>query len=101
MATSIEYFAEQPEIKELLKNLNDNFRGNGNNLKVSDLEDDEGHQYVNLVQEGGGMLGIALVGYTYILEIMGIRFWRLAGTSAGAINSVMLASIGEKTKPKV
>lgn len=29
-------------------------------LRVSDIVDDEGHQYVNLVQEGGGVLGIAL-----------------------------------------
>jgi len=26
------------------------------------------NQYVDLVQEGGGVLGIALVGYTSILE---------------------------------
>ena len=50
----------------------------------SDIIDDEGNQYVDLVQEGGGVLGIALVGYTYILETAGIRFFHLAGTSAGA-----------------
>ena len=37
------------------------------------------------MQEGGGVWGIALLGYTYILEKMGIRFFSLAGTSAGAI----------------
>jgi NTE family protein len=60
----------------------------------SDVTDPEGHQYVDLVQEGGGMLGIALVGYTYVLEQAGIRFFSLAGTSAGAINTLMLASLG-------
>jgi NTE family protein len=40
------------------------------------------------------MLGIALVGYTYILEQAGIRFFSLAGTSAGAINTLMLAGLG-------
>jgi NTE family protein len=60
----------------------------------SDISDAEGHQYVYLVQEGGGILGIALVGYTYVLEQAGIRFFSLAGTSAGAINTLMLASLG-------
>jgi NTE family protein len=46
------------------------------------------------VQKGGGVLGIALVGYTYILEEMGIRFIRLAGTSAGAINTALMTVIG-------
>ncbi|MCC5930379.1 MAG: patatin-like phospholipase family protein [Cyclobacteriaceae bacterium] len=62
--------------------------------RFSDIQDEEGHQYVDLVQEGGGVLGIALVGYTYILEQAGIRFFSLAGTSAGAINALMLAGLG-------
>lgn len=61
--------------------------------RVSDVVDKEGYQYVNLVQQGGGVLGIALLGYTYVLERMGIRFLKLAGTSAGAINSSMLACV--------
>ena len=36
--------------------------------------------------EGGGVLGIALTGYTYILEQAGIRFLGVGGTSAGSIN---------------
>lgn len=47
-------------------------------------------QYVDLIQEGGGVHGIALAGYTYILEKMGISFLNSAGTSAGAINTMML-----------
>jgi NTE family protein len=57
-------------------------------------------QYVDLVQEGGGTLGISLVGYIFVLEYVGIRFLRLAGTSAGAINALFLAAIGEKHEPK-
>lgn len=57
-------------------------------------------QFVNLVQEGGGVLGIALVGYTYILEEMGVRFLRLAGTSAGAINTMLMACIKNKEDKK-
>ncbi|NVK53757.1 MAG: patatin-like phospholipase family protein [Flavobacteriaceae bacterium] len=70
------------------------------NKQYSDIVDAEGNQYVDLVQEGGGVLGIALVGYTYILEKAGIRFISLAGTSAGAINTIMMAGLGrlEDTK---
>ncbi|MCT2409842.1 patatin-like phospholipase family protein [Chryseobacterium antibioticum] len=50
----------------------------------------EPRQYVDLIQEGGGVHGIALAGYTYILEKMGISFLNSAGTSAGAINTMML-----------
>ncbi|MBA3706162.1 MAG: Patatin, partial [Bacteroidetes bacterium] len=31
------------------------------------------HQYVDLVMEGGGVLGVALAGYVYVLEQMNIR----------------------------
>jgi len=61
--------------------------------RISDIVDKEGFQYVDLVQEGGGVLGIALVGYTYVLEKAGIRFFNLAGASAGAINTLLMASI--------
>ena len=64
-----------------------------NGRVYSDRWDDNGRQVVDLVQEGGGMLGISLVGYTYILEKAGLRFMSLAGTSAGGINTMMLAAI--------
>ena len=73
-------------------------------IRFSDIEDAEGNQYVDLVQEGGGVLGIALVGYTFILENAGLRFFSLAGTSAGAINTMMMAgmaSIGEPVSEKI
>ncbi|MCM8568516.1 patatin-like phospholipase family protein [Gramella jeungdoensis] len=70
----------------------------------SDIVDENGNQYVDLVQEGGGVLGIALVGYTYILEKAGIRFYSLAGTSAGSINALLMAALGkpgEATSEKI
>jgi NTE family protein len=70
----------------------------------SDITDQAGNQYVDLVQEGGGVLGIALAGYTWILEKCGIRFFSLAGTSAGAINTLLMASlarIGEPVSGKI
>jgi NTE family protein len=83
-------FIEQPEFQELLE------KARGLKTRIySDVIDDEGYQYVDLVQEGGGVLGIALLGYTYILEEAGIRFFGLAGTSAGAINTMALAGIGK------
>ena len=70
------------------------------NKRYSDIEDVKGNQYIDFVQEGGGVLGIALVGYTYILEKAGIRFLSLAGTSAGAINTMMMAGLGEIQEAK-
>lgn len=72
----------------------------GRSFYVSDVSDADGNQYVDLVQEGGGVWGIALLGYTYILEKAGIRFFSLAGTSAGAINTMLLAAAGEKKAEK-
>ena len=65
---------------------------------ISDIVDDQGHQYVDLVLEGGGVLGIALAGYTYALEQAGIRFLNIAGTSAGAINAAFLATLAKPTE---
>ncbi len=51
---------------------------------------------VDLVQQGGTMLGIGLLGYTYIMEKVGVRFRSMAGTSAGAINTLLLAAVPER-----
>lgn len=51
---------------------------------------------IDLVQQGGTMLGIGLLGYTYIMEKAGIRFRSMAGTSAGAINTLLLASLPQE-----
>jgi NTE family protein len=96
---SIEDFTQQPEVLECMRQLEARYGKGGENLIVSDVIDDEGNQYVNLVQKGGGVLGIALVGYTYILEQMNIRFIRLAGTSAGAINTALMAVSGAESTP--
>ena len=70
------------------------------NRTISDIVDETGHEYVDLVMEGGGVLGIALVGYTYALESVGIRFRHVGGTSAGAINAVMISGLDTPDKPK-
>jgi NTE family protein len=92
-------FTNHPKVVACLKDLTGFFDGT-NPLVVSDVLDAEGHQYVELVQKGGGVLGVALVGYTYVLEMMGIRFLRLAGTSAGAINTALMTIIDRKEDAK-
>jgi len=72
----------------------------GPDKNFSDIVDDQGNQYVDLVQEGGGVLGVALVGYVYILEQMNIRFLSLAGTSAGSINTLLMAAAGRIDEAK-
>jgi NTE family protein len=98
-ATGPNAFTDAPEVQQCLAQLREHFHAQ-NPLVVSDVLDEHGNQYVNLVQKGGGVLGVALVGYTYVLEQMGIRFLRLAGTSAGAINTAMMTVIDRKEDAK-
>lgn len=94
-------FTQHERVQACLKRLKEHpWEHGGNGPLVSDVLDEQGHQYVDLVQKGGGVLGVALVGYTYILESQGIRFRRLAGTSAGAINTALMTIIGEKPEAK-
>lgn len=88
------------EVAPILDTLRTNVKQNNKEIRVSDIFDAEGNQYINLVQEGGGLLGIALVGFTYILEEMGIRFLSLGGTSAGAINTIFLADVDKPANKK-
>ncbi len=84
-------------IEDLKKQLALN--NNGEMPIYSDLvkkEGDQTFQYINYVQEGGGVLGVGLIGYTYVLEKLGMRFLKLAGTSAGAINTIMLAGVDKE-----
>lgn len=50
------------------------------------------HEKCDLVLEGGGVKGIALVGALSVLEEAGYRFERVAGTSAGAIVGSLVAA---------
>jgi NTE family protein len=53
----------------------------------------------DLVLEGGGVKGIGLVGAVLVLSEAGYTFPRVAGTSAGAIAAVLIASISKAGKP--
>ena len=91
-------FIKNSEIKSILYELKKerNLKGK----RYSDIEDAEGFQYVDLVMEGGGVWGIALAGYVYVLEEMGIRFLQLGGASAGAINTLLMAAAGPINETK-
>ncbi|QQR97775.1 MAG: patatin-like phospholipase family protein [Sphingobacteriales bacterium] len=86
-----EYLNIDEEGKKLITKL-DNIKAE--DKQYSDVLDENGNQYIDLVQEGGGTLGLSLVGFCFVLEFVGIRFLRLAGTSAGAINTLFLAALG-------
>ncbi len=91
-------FLEAPEVVSQIDQLRKYW--NKKKKKVSDIVDDDGNQYVDIVMEGGGVLGIALVGYTYALESVGIRFLGIGGTSAGAINALLVSAVDVPENPK-
>ncbi|MEP7377683.1 MAG: patatin-like phospholipase family protein [Chitinophagaceae bacterium] len=90
-------FDTSPELQQMIanKSLQPNISGETFTREIF-----EGTEFrrpvIDLVQQGGTMLGIALLGYTYILERAGVRFRSMAGTSAGAINTLLLAALPEK-----
>ena len=93
----IKQFTENESVVKLLTGL----KNEGVPEKqFSDVIDEAGNQYVEMVMEGGGVLGVALIGYNFVLEQMGLRFFSLAGTSAGSINSLLLAGMGDVSQPK-
>jgi len=67
----------------------------------SDLADADGNQYIDLVLEGGGTLGLALLGYIHVLEQVGLRFIGVGGTSAGAITAIALAAAGKPNERRL
>jgi NTE family protein len=95
MSTAQDYI-NHPDVLKALHTMKTKCRGK----EYSDIIDAGGHQYVDLVMEGGGVLGIALTGYTYVLEQAGIRFLGVGGTSAGSINALMIAALGPPGQAK-
>ena len=93
-----EDFTQDPSVFHPIEDLQERWAREGRT--VSDMVDEEGRQYVDLVMEGGGVLGIALVGYTYALESVNIRFRHVGGTSAGAINALMVAALDQPSEAK-
>ncbi|HEX5715399.1 MAG TPA: patatin-like phospholipase family protein [Thermoanaerobaculia bacterium] len=89
-------FTHDPGVRAAIRGLKENAA----DRQFSDIVDGERHQYVDLVMEGGGVLGIALLGYTYALEAIGVRFLGIGGTSAGSISALLLAALDRKDREK-
>lgn len=97
MKTQLDRILQDSEIKEYIELLE------SKEYKVSDIiQEMEGKtlQYIDIVMEGGGVLGIALLGYIFALEKAGIRFLSIGGTSAGAITALMLMAADRRDEPK-
>lgn len=90
-------FLQHPRVLAVTREM-EQFRRTGRAL--SDVRDGQGNQYVDVVMEGGGVLGVALVGYTHALESAGVRFRSIGGTSAGAINALLLAAVAPPGEAK-
>lgn len=60
---------------------------------------DTGRRSADLVLEGGGVKGIALVGAAIALDEAGWRFERVAGSSAGAVVGAVIAAMQHAGEP--
>jgi NTE family protein len=100
MPVNTEYFTQDASILSIVSDLEENGIKEKEFSDIISTDNGHTHQYVDLVQEGGGVLGVSLLGYTYILEKMNIRFLYLAGTSAGAINTILMAAAGPSEAAK-
>ena len=60
--------------------------------EYSDLVDNDGQQYVDLMLDGAGSASIAVLGHLHVLEQVGLRFLGVGGVSAGAITAAVLAA---------
>ncbi len=89
-------FIENPEVARTTARIRTCTEGKA----FSDVVDRDGRQYVDFVMEGGGVLGISLLGYAYGLEQAGLRFLGLGGTSAGSIVALILAAVGTPAQAK-
>ena len=95
------------DVKEWAKDLNFavakelwNFPHKYGGSNFSDIRDDEGNYYVDLVLGGGGMLGMAHAGFIHALEESDLKFRAVAGSSAGALSAALLMGIRPDKKWK-
>ncbi len=89
-------FLELTEVQTEIEQLKKEIEGK----QFSDISDAEGRQYVDLVMQGGGILGYSLLGYLHTIESVGIRPMGIAGTSAGAILTLLIAAQEDYQKTK-
>jgi len=92
---------KDPGIVEIAKEINR--KTTEGRYQISDIilrRDGREYQFVDLVMEGGGTLGIALVGYIHALEQADIRFLGMGGSSVGAIVALLAYGCGARTEAK-
>jgi NTE family protein len=97
----MESMTKHPEIRQITEHLNK--KATKGDYLISDIilrRDGREYQFADLVMEGGGTLGIALVGYIHALEQANVRFLGLGGSSVGAIVSLLAYSCGARTEAK-
>ena len=90
-----------PPTKDLIQKIKDKHKRKP--YVVSDIIQTKGGktlQYIDVVMEGGGVLGIGLIGYLYALEKADIRFLSIGGTSAGSIAALFLMAIKTREDEK-
>ncbi|MFN0035362.1 MAG: patatin-like phospholipase family protein [Saprospiraceae bacterium] len=93
-------YTQHPEVCSIIGHLKTQAAMLPEGFARSAIRDDAGNQYVDLVMEGGGTLGVALLGYIYVLEQLDLRFLQVAGTSAGSIMAMLLAGGGPIAEAK-
>lgn len=69
--------------------------------EYSDLVDNEGHQYIDLMLDGAGCASIAVLGHLHVLEQVGLRFLGIGGVSAGGITAAVLAATNRPQEPRI
>jgi NTE family protein len=100
MTDTMDLYTGEATVQRTMADLRREFGASGQRLNISDLRDADGNQYVDLVMEGGGVLGVGLVGFTWALEQMGVRFVSVGGTSAGSINALLLGAVARPSRPR-
>ncbi|HNM01597.1 MAG TPA: patatin-like phospholipase family protein [Leptospiraceae bacterium] len=98
---AMSFINEDQQIKNFIQKISDKAAAGGYN--ISDIVSEENGrtlQYVDIVMEGGGVLGVALIGYIYALETAGIRFLSAGGTSAGSIAALLLTACADRQEAK-
>ncbi len=62
--------------------------------RFSDVVDKNGFQYIDLVKHSPGFIDYSLIGYLFILEEAGIKFYNIQGSGSGATSALFFSSLG-------
>ncbi len=68
--------------------------------RISDIIDTDGLQYIDLVMLGNVPNDYALIGFCFVLEEAGIRFYNLAGIGGASLHGLFYAMVGSPDQHK-